>query len=129
MARPRKKPAEKPIHVVRTWVSSPVVYGYDSRFDRKPNPDHHEPIALTSDGEFVVPTGETYRRIEKKDVPAYILEQAKGTNLDTTYYPPQHRELSMTDAMLGAGVQDTDPDPAVRRGRSAVAPRVRKVYA
>jgi hypothetical protein len=120
MARPKKK--AEPVHVVRRWESSPVVYGFDSRFDRKENPDYHPAVSLTSKGTFVNDAG---RPLDPKEVPDYIKAAAKGTNLDVEYHPPKKRSLSMADAMLGAGVQDTEPDAKVRAGRRGS----REVYA
>lgn len=112
MPRP-KKPA-KPVslgQVVRRWESSPVLYGFDSRFDRKENPDYHRPVSLTHLGKFVDDAG---REIDPKDVPEVVRDAAKGTNLDVEYHPRKQRALSMRDAMLGAGVEDTDPSPPAR---------------
>jgi len=115
---PRAKKPAKPAEVgqvVRRWESSPVLYGFDSRFDRKENPDHFPAVSLTHLGQFVNDAGAV---LDPKDVPARVLAEAKGTNLDIEYHPPKHRELSMRDAMLGAGVQDTDPErkPGRRAG-------------
>lgn len=117
MARSKKKPANAPVHIVQRWTSSPVVYGLRGSAEPSENPDYHAPIALTSRGTFVTDAGSP---IDPKDVPAYIREVAKKADLNIEYRRPAHRELTMTDAMLGAGVQDTDPDPRVRASRGRV---------
>lgn len=115
MAKATKK--SETVHVVARWESSPIVYGWDSR-ERKENPEYHAPIRLTSKGVFLNDADKVLD--PKKEVPAYILAAAKTCSLDTEYHAPKNRELSMRDAMLGAGVPDSDPDPAARR----VAPGV-----
>ncbi|MGH8897523.1 MAG: hypothetical protein ACRDZ4_10965 [Egibacteraceae bacterium] len=117
MARPKKKAAEVH-HIVRRWGSSPIIYGFDSRFDRKENPAYHNPIALTSRGKFVDDAGAV---LDPKDVPEYVRAEAKKTNLDIEYRPPAHRDLSMRDAMTAAGVQDTEPDATKRSRRTTAA--------
>lgn len=124
MARPKNKPAET-LHIVRRWESSPILYGFDSRFDRKENPAYHPPILLTHLGTFV---DEAHKPIADKDVPDYVRADAKGANLDVEYHPPTRRNMTMTDAMLGAGVQDTDPDAAVRAKRAA-ASKLQRAFA
>lgn len=109
MARPKKAVSHG--QVIRRWESSPIIYGFDSRFDRKPNPDHHAPISLTHKGVFIDDAGEV---IDSKNIPAYILAEAKTTNRDIAYHPPARRDLQMRDAMTAAGVDDTDPDPKER---------------
>lgn len=121
---PAKKPSAKKEdvgQVVRRWESSPILYGYDSRFDRKPNPDYHPPIRLTHLGKFIDDAGKVLD--PAKEVPAYVREQAKGTSLDIEFRPRSTRQLSMRDAMLGAGVENTDPDPDNRR-RPGARPEV-----
>lgn len=111
MAKFKKK---APLHVVRQWTSSQVIYGYDSR-ERQPNPDYHPTIGLTSTGKFVDEAG---RELDPKTIPARILAAAKTTNLDTEYRPPKRQEVNLDRAMLDAGVPETDPDPAVRASRA-----------
>lgn len=101
MARPKK---QETVHVVARWESSPIVYGWDSR-ERTTNPEHHAPIRLTSTGVFLNDADKVLD--PKKDVPAYILAEAKTCSLDTEYHAPKNRELSLKQAMLEAGVQDT----------------------
>jgi hypothetical protein len=107
MARPKKQPAQvkKAANdpVVARWESSQIMYGWDSR-DRTPNPDYHAPIRMTASGVFLNDAGAV---LERETVPAYILEAAETVSRDTTYHAPKQQELSMRDAMLGAGVQDT----------------------
>lgn len=118
MAR-SKKPLP-PVHVVRQWSSSPVLYGVNSA-DQRPNPDFHPIIGLTHKGTFVDEAGKT---LDLSKVPDYIKREAKGTDLRIEARPIVQRELSMADAMLDAGVEDSDPDPAVRRSRARRASRV-----
>lgn len=114
MPRPKSKKAEPVQHIVRRWESSPIVYGWDSR-ERTVNPDHHPAVSMTSTGLFVNDAGAV---LPEKDVPEYIRKEAKSTNLDIVYHAPKRRDLSMADAMLGSGVQETDPDPTVRSTRN-----------
>jgi len=110
MAKPKKPSA---VHVVRQWASSPVIYGANSS-DQRTNPDFHPIIGLTNKGAFVDESG---RPLPLERVPDYVRREAKGTNLDIEYRPVR-REVSMADAMLDAGVTDTEPDPAIRRSRA-----------
>ena len=112
------KKKQNPGQVVRRWESSPILYGFDSRYDRKENPDYHTPVSLTHKGLFVNDAGVV---LDPKDVPDYVRVEAKKTNLDTTYHAPTRRELSMRDAMTAAGVDDTDPDPEARKKRGPAA--------
>jgi hypothetical protein len=123
MSRPKKQPEQ--VHVVREWESSPIIYGWDSR-ERQENPAYHPPIRLTNKGLFVDEQG---RQLDIKTVPAYIIAEAKKTDLNIEYVPPKPRSLSMAEAMLGAGVQDTDPDPRERAARASAAKRAREAYA
>jgi len=118
MAKPKKKQEQ---HVVRQWASSPVIYGplrSKSNEDIHDNPDHHPTIGLTSRGEFVDLAG---RKLDPKSVPDYIKADAKRSNLDIEYHPPKRHEVGLDDAMLGAGVPDTEPDPRVRASRRRAA--------
>jgi hypothetical protein len=113
MPRPTKKKSE-PLHIVRRWVSSPILFGRDSR-EMTDNPDFHPAVSMTSHGTFLNDAGMV---IAEKDLPEYIRREAKKTNLDTEYHPPKKRELSLSDAMIGAGVPETEPDAAVRSTRN-----------
>lgn len=112
------KKKQSPGQVVRRWESSPILYGFDSRFDRKENPDYHPAVSLTHRGLFIDDAGAV---LDPKDVPEYIRAEAKKTNLDITYRPPTRRDLSMRDAMTAAGVDDTDPDPTARKKKGPSA--------
>lgn len=89
-------------NVVRRWTSSPVLYGWDSR-ERKDNPDFHPPIGLTSAGKFVDDRDVV---LDPKTIPAYILAEAKTTDLHTDYRPPRKQQGTLRDAMRQSGVED-----------------------
>lgn len=113
-----RKKAE-PNHIVRIWTSSPIVYGplhSKDHPDVSPNPDHHPTIRLTHKGTFLNEAGDV---LDPRSVPDYIKAEAKKSNLDIEYHPPRQRSLSMEDAMLGAGVENTNPDPSTRGRRVA----------
>ena len=112
---PRKKKAA-PVHVVRQWTSSPVIYGPlrgKTNEDVSPNPNYHPTIGLTSEGMFV---DEVNRPVDPKLVPDYIRAEARTTDLNIVYQAPRRRDLSLRSAMVAAGVEDTDPDDAARHG-------------
>jgi hypothetical protein len=90
------------IHVVRRWTSSPCIYGWDSR-ERKDNPDFHPPIGLTNKGTFV---DDRLEPLAPKDVPAYILTEAKKANLSIVWQPPRQQTGTLRDAMRQSGVED-----------------------
>jgi len=119
MAATKKSTTPPENHIVRRWESCPIIYGLDSR-DRRENPDYHASIALTSDGRFVADNG---TEIDPKMIPPHILEAAKTTDLNIIYREPTRRTLGMDQAMLAAGVPDTEPDATIRAKRGNVGRR------
>lgn len=102
MPRPKKPAKAEPLHVVRRWSCSPVLYGWDSR-ERRDNPDFHPPIGLTSTGKFV---DDRNVELDPKTVPAYILAEAKTADLHTDYRAPRKQQGTLRDAMRQSGVED-----------------------
>lgn len=120
----------QPTDIIRTWSSSPVIYGIDSK-DRRENPDHHQPIHQRRDGRLVDDTG---RVLKAADVPEYIRAEAKSIPRDAAprvaqevtigegEYPTPQEALAATERALGQQVQalgedaPTTPVPR-RRGR------------
>ena len=93
---------QDPVKIARTFRQSSVVYAGDSK-QRMPNPDFHPPICQTESGAYVTEDG---RQLDPQEVPEYILELGMPPELT-----PERakKQVNMREAMLQAGVPDTDP--------------------
>lgn len=113
VSRQEKLRESDPSKVVRTWTSSPVIYGGDSR-QRTPNPAYHPMICQNEQGKFVDEDGHS---LPLARVPAYIREEAKLPFAATA--APTRREVTLSDAMEEANelAATADRPPARRRGR------------
>lgn len=99
-----------PIKIVRTWASSPFVYGADSK-QRVPNPDAHPLICQREDGTYCDVEG---RPLAASQVPEYIRDEGR---------PPKEtivegQTISLKDAMLASTTIPTPtPKTPAKRGR------------
>lgn len=88
---------QKPLEIVRTWTSSMMLPAADSR-QRQLNEDYHPPVHQDRDGVFY---SENLKPLARKDVPAYILEQANDIPPDA---PKQkQKRMTMAEAMQRSG--------------------------
>lgn len=97
-----------PIKVARTFTQSKMIYQGDSK-QRMENPDYHPVICQMEDGTYRTPAGAT---LDPDEVPEYVLDQGPPPDLT-----PERakKKLDMRQAMLDAGVPDTDPTAGMHR--------------
>lgn len=100
-----------PVKIARTFRQSTVIKLAAGAHQE--NPDYHPPIFQTEDGRYLTGAG---LELDPDQVPEYILSMGPPPELTPE---SEKKQLDMRQAMLEAGVPDTDPNTQLQRAVEA----------